>query len=265
MSLWQPSKYIRINGIPPQVMKFPGGELQVRIPGIEDAPVLVAAHLQSSDAIMELLLVKNALYYEQVRNIEYFIPYLPYARQDRVCSGGEAFSLEVIADLFSDIGITTLDVHSEIAMSLMPNLGCIEQYNIFKTFPSNAVIVAPDKGAALKAAKVGFINSLPVITAQKLRDTESGQITGIEVQGDVYPGQTYCIVDDICDGGRTFIELAKVLKSKGAERIELYVTHGIFSQGFNVFKGLIDAVYYTNSIGDDITWHDNIKIIKKEI
>ena len=33
---------------------------------------------------------------------------------------------------------------------------------------------------------------------------------------------------DICDGGRTFIELAKVLKDNGAKRVTLYVTHGIF-------------------------------------
>jgi len=56
-------------------------------------------------------------------------------------------------------------------------------------------------------------------------------------------GKNLVIVDDICDGGRTFIELARVLKEKGANKVALYVTHGIFSQGLDVLKEHIDHVY----------------------
>jgi ribose-phosphate pyrophosphokinase len=50
------------------------------------------------------------------------------------------------------------------------------------------------------------------------------------------------MVDDICDGGRTFIELAKELRGMGAEKVHLYVTHGFFTKGLSVFDGIIDVV-----------------------
>jgi ribose-phosphate pyrophosphokinase len=56
----------------------------------------------------------------------------------------------------------------------------------------------------------------------------------------------FLIVDDICDGGRTFIELAKVLRPWTTGKIYLYVTHGIFSNGLDVFNSLIDGVYTAN-------------------
>ena len=58
------------------------------------------------------------------------------------------------------------------------------------------------------------------------------------------------IVDDICDGGRTFTGIAKALKNKNAGNIYLAVSHGIFSDGFEKFIGLIDGIFTTNSFGD---------------
>jgi len=60
-------------------------------------------------------------------------------------------------------------------------------------------------------------------------------------------GKTCIIVDDICDGGRTFITLSRKLKEQGAAKVLLYVTHGIFSQGVDVLKGYIDQIFTTNS------------------
>ena len=54
------------------------------------------------------------------------------------------------------------------------------------------------------------------------------------------------IVDDICDGGRTFTALATELRNITSGPIFLYVTHGIFSHGLDVFKGLIDKIYVAN-------------------
>ena len=55
------------------------------------------------------------------------------------------------------------------------------------------------------------------------------------------------IVDDICDGGRTFIELAKVLRAKGAETVDLYTTHGIYSKGTKVLAPYINNIISTDS------------------
>ncbi len=69
----------------------------------------------------------------------------------------------------------------------------------------------------------------------------------------------YCvIVDDICDGGRTFIELAKTLKEGGAQRVVLYVTHGIFSKGIYPLEKYIDEVYTTNSFPQKVLEYSDL-------
>lgn len=268
------SEYIVIDGKPLQVMKFPGGEIQVRVPGISTRTPKIVARLTSSDAIMELLLTNNALYYEDILYPEVIIPYLPYARQDRVCSGGEAFSLEVISNIiyntFDDI--TVWDVHSEVAHEWFSySLKEIPQHTIFRanmplsafTHPGGVTIIGPDKGSREKIINLSANGGFDYIILDKVRNPDTGEITGLTLEDEVFPDKLYMIVDDICDGGRTFIETAKLLRERGATRVELYVTHGIFSKGFDVFKGLIDVVYYTNSLHGPIS--DKIEIIKKTI
>ena len=63
-------------------------------------------------------------------------------------------------------------------------------------------------------------------------------------------GKDAIIVDDICDGGKTFIELAKVLKQKNVGKIYLVITHGIFSQGFEGLASYVSGIYTTNSVKD---------------
>ena len=57
-------------------------------------------------------------------------------------------------------------------------------------------------------------------------------------------------MDDICDGGRTFTGIAKALKNKNAGNIYLAVSHGIFSNGFKKFNGLIDSIFTTDSFSN---------------
>jgi len=79
----------------------------------------------------------------------------------------------------------------------------------------------------------------------KDRDVKTGNITRTSITPIVHGGNAI-IVDDICDGGRTFIELAKCLKP-ACDKVYLYVTHGIFSKGLDVFDGLIDHIWTANS------------------
>jgi ribose-phosphate pyrophosphokinase len=71
------------------------------------------------------------------------------------------------------------------------------------------------------------------------------------VHGDV-ENEECLIVDDICDGGRTFLEIAKILKARGASSIELYVTHGIFSNNaIEKLKPYFDKVYCYHTFLED--------------
>jgi len=70
------------------------------------------------------------------------------------------------------------------------------------------------------------------------------------------------IIDDICDGGRTFVELAKVIKENQSDaKIYLIVTHGIFSAGFNDLNKFFEKIFTTNSISDRVENGDVLNII----
>ena len=241
---------------------FPGGELQVQVPGLPESlssDITVIARLQSADAIIRLLLATEILSrVQRTGTLKLVIPYFPYARQDRVMQQGEAFSLKAVARLVNCLGfdeVVVCDPHSDVTPALVENIRIIPQVDLIvshedigRIIHSGITIVAPDAGAAKKAFAVANYYRLPLLTASKVRDVSTGAITRTEVHGaDSIAGRNALIVDDICDGGRTFIELAKVLKASGAGKVYLYVTHGIFSQGLGVFAGLIDAVFTTDS------------------
>jgi hypothetical protein len=66
-----------------------------------------------------------------------------------------------------------------------------------------------------------------------------------------YHGCKFVIIDDICDGGRTFIELAKAILDKVPDaKIYLIVTHGLFTSGFDQLNEYFEKVFTTNSYAD---------------
>jgi ribose-phosphate pyrophosphokinase len=245
---------------PVEWFMFSGGEIQVSIPTLPtalDGPISVVARLQSPDSFVQLLLLCDILDREYPRSErELIVPYFPYARQDRVMASREAFSLKAIARVINSLGfakVRTCDPHSDVTPALIDRLSYFSQVDLIRRHDELALfiaekrptIISPDAGAVKKAGAVAAHFGLPLAIATKVRDTSTGAITGTAlhapVEGDVL------IVDDICDGGRTFIELAKALRQAGASRVHLYVTHGIFSKGLAVFSGLIDSIFTTDS------------------
>ncbi len=223
---------------------FPGGEISVRV--IECFPLAhIRAVIKNSEDIMRLLLLCDAIKRKGRKIHRIDIPYLPYARQDRVCNAGEALSVKVMADLINSIGasqVCIVDVHSDVALALIDNVHNYPAHEMgLLDIIGDKLIICPDAGAEKRILKL----KMPYIMATKVRDVATGEIKETKIYGDVH-GRDCLIIDDICDGGRTFIELAKVLLASGAASVELYVTHGIFSKGLDVFKGLINKIYHYN-------------------
>ena len=88
------------------------------------------------------------------------------------------------------------------------------------------------------------------LTASKSRDLATQEISDTTINGDV-KGKNLLVVDDICDGGRTFIELGKVLREKQCGELSLFVTHGIFSYGIDQLLDVYDRIYTTDSFHPD--------------
>jgi len=242
---------------------FNGGEEHVRITkALEQVShIEITTRLNNSAAFMQLAVTVDALqrqYGNQVA-IELVAPYFPYARQDRVCNAGEALGVAVMAKLINALNyqkVTIRDAHSDVTPALINNVVNLPQAVLLARHQGlvdqlkagELTLIAPDAGAAKKVHNLAkyFGGGIAVVQAEKVRDVATGEITHTAIFGDI-TNQDVLITDDICDGGRTFIELAKVLKQQGAKRVSLFVTHGIFANGLAVFDGLIDAIYSTES------------------
>lgn len=259
-----------------QVINFPAGEVGVKLNSQSTinhpVPLIhVIAHLTDSNEIMRLLLVVDALRreYPGVRLIAK-IPYVPYARQDRVCNQGEALSAAVMANLINSCNFNEVhicDPHSDVIAALINNVYVTNQIHLFSRMkPSwhDVHIVAPDAGAYKKSmAFAKAVGAASVIVCNKDRDLATGRITNLTMSADV-TGLNLFVLDDICDGGRTFIELAKL--TKAAAVVELAITHGLFTKGIEVVAKEFHHVYctdsYTGDGGSYVTERGNIRVIK---
>jgi ribose-phosphate pyrophosphokinase len=253
------------NALEISFVQFSGGERHVQLGTFENKTTyILRADLRASDDVFDLLLTADALN-QKFDNCELFIeiPYLPYARQDRVCAPGQAFSLKILAGLLGQIEnvkkVIVWDCHSPVGIELTGAENILAE-DIIKTNPAlsalivdlNSVVICPDKGAVHRTRDI--VNAFekdfqpePIVYCEKVRDPATGQITHTDVKVESLKGRTAIITDDICDGGYTFIKVAEQLKTKGADKVVLFVTHGIFSKGLDVFDGLIDHVFTTDS------------------
>ena len=84
----------------------------------------------------------------------------------------------------------------------------------------------------------------------KQRDVKTGKLKAFKVYADDLRGRDCIIVDDICDGGGTFMGLAEELKQKGAGKLYLAVSHGIFNRGFEELNKVFEKIYTTDSFRD---------------
>lgn len=249
-------------GLRYDITEFPGGERSYNVEPTElynDGEVVrVYCMFQSSDDIVDLMLITNAIRYK-LGNVPIMltIPYFPAARADRVMVEGESFGLQVYAQMIKSCGFSKIkvyDPHSDVLTGMFEpgQLEVIEQY-LCLDFPfhdydaENSCIVAPDAGAVKKAFKVAKEARLPLIEAAKKRDVATGKILKTSIdRNDCLRYNNFIVVDDICDGGRTFIELAKAIKEINPyAKLHLSVTHGLFTKGKDELLQYFDSVYST--------------------
>jgi ribose-phosphate pyrophosphokinase len=257
-------------------MTFPGGEVGVNVnTGSLDAwnpqaanvkYIDLIAKIQNSNQLMAMFMATDALrrVYPYAK-IDLTIPYFPYARQDRVCNAGEALSVKVVAQLINAMkyaSVTVVDPHSPVLVAALDNCFVVDQIAAFRGIKqdwSEWTIIAPDAGAAKKTEEFAkAVGAKAVVYFQKHRELSTGRITGMAPLGDVDPDGKYLVLDDICDGGRTFVELVKCISY--VEYLELAVTHGIFSKGVEVLTDVFDQVYTTDSLPQQA--HNKLTVVK---
>lgn len=231
---------IKLNGIQIEPTIFPDNTIQVwKIPGHQliCGTQLIEWEFENNAEIIILAQLKFLLdNIDLPLRCNLSIPYLPYARQDKPVSNATTFGLHIFANIINNMNfdeVTAFDVHSNVAESLIRNFKWVRPNidHILNLYNVDEIIY-PDKGALYKYTQ--FI-TYPFMYAEKIRDQLTGEITKLEFYGDVKECNLL-IVDDLCDGGATFIALAKELIDRGADEVNLYVSHGLFSKGTQILR-----------------------------
>lgn len=249
-----------------QSFNFPGGEKHVKIdPQYTTKPlsghdlVNILYEFDGNESIIELLLICDALRRTGYKLDKLVMPYCPFARQDRVMVSGEPLSIKVFTDLINSLNfkkVVVTDPHSEVTPALLNNCEVIHQWEPLLRFfegKKNFYLVSVDGGSLKKIYSLAErVDCLGVIECSKHRNVKDGKIIGCHVPDVphlIEERDELVVVDDICDGGRSFVELAKSISRKWSRanaKLILMVTHGLFTKGLEELSIYYNEIYTRN-------------------
>jgi ribose-phosphate pyrophosphokinase len=254
-----------------EISKFPDGQQSIVLTDYNylehysDA-ISIKTRINSFLDLEILICATQALRTITDRPIALYVPYFLGSRSDRkFVEGGVNYLKQVISPIINSLDFTSvvvLDPHSDVLEACLNNFEKADNHLIVKyaledlgviNSVDEVCLVSPDAGAYKKIFDVARkFNIEKIITATKVRDMKTGNILHTEIPVlDQHNDLKYIIIDDICDGGRTFVELAKAIKAgRPTAKIYLIVTHGIFSAGYDQLSEYVDRVYTTNSYKD---------------
>lgn len=231
---------------------FPDSQPHINIHTItEGDEVKVVCSITDNSKLLQLLETANALDNLFAKKKVLVIPYLMAARYDRLMQTGDSIDLKVVADLVNSCGFEKVylyDVHSEVALLLIKNAIGITNENLVRMYDlPNAVLICPDAGASKKVGKYFGWNSniKDIVYCSKNRDLSTGNLTLEILEPQECTNRNCVIVDDICDGGGTFLAIAEKIQPA---HLTLIVTHGIFSKGFDTLQKYFQQIIVSDSL-----------------
>jgi len=262
-----------INYIHFENFTFKGGEphIKIKLRGNQtlDGGVMITHQINSFNDMGLLEVAVDSLKRIDTNvKLHLFLPYFPGARQDRLMVDGEPFTSAVYVKLLDKLGfeeITSFDLHSDVVGGMFGVLDTkfIQISNhkfvwevlkdLYPQYDAKMpILISPDAGSNKKigslAKYLSQYNTLDVVKCDKTRDVKTGEITNFEVYADDLGGRDCIIVDDICDGGGTFLGLIEKLYEKNAGKVYLVVSHGIFSRGLKELSAVFNGIYTTDSV-----------------
>ncbi len=264
---------IKINGKPVELGKFPDGTFLIKEQP-SDTKAIISWKFECNEELVALIYIVHHLRSHGVRTIHLFMPYIPNARQDRVKTEQDVFTLKYFAWVINSLNfdkVIVLDPHSSVSEALIDRIEIMSPADIIKGVIARVhirygncmemLMFYPDEGAMKRYS--GMI-SAPYAFGIKERKWSTGEIKGLSVfdGGQSIENRNVLIVDDICSRGGTFYHSAKKLKELGAAKICLYVTHceNTILDGELLSSGLIERVYTTDSLFSKD--HEKIEVIE---
>jgi ribose-phosphate pyrophosphokinase len=224
--------------VPVTYKTFPDGENYIRLDGnVQDEHVVIVQTTcaPQDNRLMQLAFMAAAAKKSNARKVTAIVPYLAYARQDKIFLQGENVSIETVAQMLKAAGVdalVTVNIHDESTLSKFPfpakNLSAIPllaEYFVQKGC-KKAFALAPDKGAMYIAQQAQKVLQGEAGHLEKQRDRYTGQ-TSQTGKGLNVKGKTVIIFDDIISTGGTIIGATKILRELGAAHVYTACVHGL--------------------------------------
>lgn len=269
---------LNAEAVPVAFKTFPDGESYVRLEGEvqdEEAVIVQTTSPPQDPKLIQLALLADAAKRNGAKKVWAVVPYLAYARQDKVFLQGEALSIEIIANMLEVAGVdrlTTVNVHQEKILARFP-------------FPANTVsaipllaehftrkgleksfVLAPDKGALNLVEQAEKVLRGGCGYLDKQRDRYTGQIHTEKKTLNV-KGKTVIVFDDIISTGSTIVAAAKILRELEAEKIYVACVHPLLIG--DAEKRIIDAgveeIVGTDSVSSRVSKVSLAPLIAKEL
>ena len=245
---------------------FPDGESYIRLESSvqnEHVAIVQTTSTPQDTRLMQLAFMAAAAKTNGATKTTAVVPYLAYARQDKIFLEGENVSAETVAAMLKAAGIDqliTVNVHAQNALAKFPfptkNLTAIPllaEHFIKRRF-KRAFALAPDKGAMHIAEQAQTILKGEAGHLEKQRDRHTGRTTQTGKHLNV-KGETVIIFDDIISTGGTIVGAAKILKEQGAAHIYTACVHALLIG--DAEKRILDAgveeIVATDSVPSNVS------------
>lgn len=220
------------------IEKFSDGEILPRFnESVRDQDVLFIQSTNSTESIMETLLVLDAAKRAGCASFTLIAPFQGYSRQDKTDHIRSSIGSKVMANILTAGGLDkliTIDLHASAIQGFydIPVIH-LNGNKIFTNYIKslnldNLVICSPDQGAIKRNAD--FAKAFPEATFALInkKRIKPNEIHSMELMGDVQ-GKNVVIVDDMADTLGTLRKASDLLIANGAKSVRAIATHGVLS------------------------------------
>ena len=210
----------------------------------------------------------------KAKRINVIMPFLYESRQHKRSQLRESLDCAVMLQELVNMGVSniiTFDAHDPRVQNAIPLKGfetVPPVYQFIKHLLKNEkdlqidsdhmMVISPDEGATGRAIYFANVLGLDMGMFYKRRDytrviNGRNPIVAHEFLGAKVEGKDVIIIDDMISSGESMLDTAKELKRRGAKKVFICTTFGLFTNGLKKFdeyyeNGYIDRVLTTNLV-----------------